>query len=162
MKAIGLRAEKDAVHWALVTGTFNAPILVSHGRMMPPEECHDLIWLAQLRRLVANLFDEHQPDRVGLHLMDTGIEIPRSSKALENLMRRARIEGVLIEAAQNRDTSCLASKTEDASRDPLPRPNRKRFVTLEGECVDWRGLNSWSRRQAIMVAATLLRLQEET
>ncbi len=154
MKVMGFRAEKDAVHWAVLTGTVQAPVVLAHAKFEPVPAPSESIWLAELRNGLLNLLEIHAPQRIGLHLITAHAERPSTAKAFGNLLRRARAEGIVMEIAQTVVGKMLVLPD---GQYVVNRPSRDCFLTSTGERIQWNSLPSWSCRQSIMAAAALLK-----
>ena len=151
-RAIGFRVEPTLVHWALVEGTPEAPILVAADKVAPPATYDESRALTFYRERVLLLFSQHSPDRVAVRYAETFGR--RSVGEKDN--RRCRIEGVLIEAASSRGLKVVTGALASISKN-LGTKAAKHY--LEGN--DLRGLD-WSKypaknvREAILVAASAL------
>ncbi len=158
MRVMGLRAERDTVHWALVSGTLSAPVLMAHDRLLAPEDLTERDYLAWFRAKVYALLENVRPDSVAIHLADLEVvaESKLSPKALSAIVKRARIEGVLLEACRPRQARTPPIPTAPAVNGRNSPPSRKHFTSSDGSPVDWREISSTSRRQAILAAAALL------
>lgn len=149
VRVMGFRAEKDTVHWALVTGTFSAPELCEQSQLTPPPRLTEPGALRWLRIGIRRLLERHSVDRTAVHLVGELPNARPTATAYRSILRRARFEGVLLEV-------CWARKRALVFADESRKASKAAFRTSEGEPVFWPGLKSWSRRQAIMVAAAAL------
>jgi hypothetical protein len=151
-RAIGFRVEPTQVHWALVEGTPEAPILVAADKIIPPATYDESRALTFYRERALLLFSQHAPDWVAVRYAETFGR--RAVGEKDN--RRCRIEGVLIEAASARGLKVVTGALASISKN-LGTKAAKHY--LEGS--DLRGLD-WSRypaknvREAILVAASAL------
>ena len=103
MKAIGFRAEKRLVHFAVVDNSVDptectTDKLKIRGNRPTAEE------LALLRTEVLNLIDMYQPEAVGVRTPDR----PKTARYIQSLFDRARIEGVIMEAAASKNVRVVA------------------------------------------------------
>jgi hypothetical protein len=140
------------VHWALVEGTSEAPILVAADTIAAPATYDDESRsLPFYRERVLLLLSQHSPDRVAVRYAET---FGRRAGAKDN--QRCRIEGVLIEAASSRGPKIVTGALASISKN-LGTKSAKHYL----EASDLRGLD-WSRypaknvREAISVAASAL------
>jgi hypothetical protein len=97
-RALGLRAEAKQVHWAVVEGTRENPILVDHGSAAAPVDLDDAPALSWYNNRVKHLIQSHHPD---LATIRTAESIARGSNK-EGNRRRLRIEGVLLQTIDSR------------------------------------------------------------
>lgn len=86
MKAIGFRAEKDNVNWALVEGTIERPYLLGHGRSQFPSQLSEPQSLCWLRVQVSRILQEHSPDRVAVRVSDTEWVSHTKGRSLEAIL----------------------------------------------------------------------------
>jgi hypothetical protein len=161
MKAIGFRPEKDAVQWAIVSGTLRAPVLVAFGKLSPPEEYGECESLGWFRDEVETLLHQYSPERGAVHLMSSDLETKPTSRGLEKMFWRARIEGVLLEVCQSWSFDVLAKPRETIGDGRRMKPKKSSFVSVEGHRIDWREMRSWCLRQASTAAAALLDAEDE-
>jgi hypothetical protein len=151
-RAIGFRVEPSLVHWALVEGTPDAPILVAVEKITPPATYDESRALTFYRERALLLLSQHSPDLVAVRYPETFGR--RSIGEKDN--RRCRIEGVLIEAASSRGLKVVTGALASISKN-LGTKGAKRYL----EASDLRGLD-WSKypaknvREAILVAASAL------
>lgn len=92
-RALGLRAEAKQIHWAVVEGTRDNPILVDYGNAAAPVDLDDGPALSWYSNRVKYIVQSHQP---GLATIRTAESIARGSNK-EGNRRRLRIEGVLLQ-----------------------------------------------------------------
>jgi hypothetical protein len=96
MRSIGFRAEKALVRFAVVeSGSDSAMALVADDKFMVPEDAPLSDSLTQLRTQLLSAFSRYKPDIAGIRLSDR----PQGQSNIQSLFSRARIEGVVIEAA---------------------------------------------------------------
>ena len=152
-RAIGFRVEPTLVHWALVEGTPEAPILVAVDKIAAPATYDDESRaLTFYRERILLLLSQHSPDRVAVRYAETFGR--RAAGAKDN--QRCRIEGVLIEASSSRGLKVVTGALASISKN-LGTTGAKRYL----EANDLRGLD-WSKypaknvREAILVAASAL------
>lgn len=153
MKAVGFRAEKDHLHWAVVSGTVDRPIIEVHDRLRAPKVYDVAESLAWFRDNVRAIIEQHGPSIASIRFAETFLT--RKPNALASMYARARIEGVVIEAAQSMGLKVLVgSLTSISSR--LGSRSAKVYVEagdLRG--LDMSGINA-NRKEAIVTAASAL------
>jgi hypothetical protein len=151
MRAIGLRAEPTKLHWAVVEGTSEQPILVGHDKAAPPVHADEATALSWYRERVRLLIETHQVDIVGVRFAET---FGRKGN-LESAMRRSRIEGVLLEAASSCQKRVVAGALQTMSSQ-LGSRRAKHYV----EVGELRGLDlsalADQRREAVLVGVAAM------
>lgn len=151
-RGLGLRADPDGFHWAIVTGSRSEPILVSHDRAEAPRTYTEAQALSWCRARVHEIIDLHKPQRVAIRYPE-----PISRGKGDPARRRCRVEGVLLEAAACRDLPThTGSLITIGKRLGITASRAKAY--LDGEefrTLDWNKL-SHERREAILVGAGVL------
>jgi hypothetical protein len=92
-RALGFRAEAKKIHWAVVEGTQNAPVLIAHDKAAAPvnlEEAPALSWYSSRVQLIVNTY---KPTVTAIRSAES---VARGSNK-EGARRRLRIEGVLLQ-----------------------------------------------------------------
>jgi len=155
-RSLGFRAEAKQIHWAVVDGTRDAPILQAHDKAAAPVQASEataLSWYRERARLIA---ETYTPDAVGIRSAEP---IARGS-GKEGARRRLRIEGVLLEAMD----SCGLQVTTGALATISARLGTKRAKKYI-ESGNYRGLDlsafSGPAREAVLVAVSALPQAEE-
>src|SRR5438874_800755 len=100
MKALGFRAEPATVHYALVEGSRDTPLLSADGKFSAPVTYGDSEALAYYRDRVLNLIDQFKPDAVVIRFAETFYQRKLGPAMFTSLFARARIEGVVLVTAQ--------------------------------------------------------------
>ena len=95
VRALGLRVEPKQLHWAVVEGEPEAPILVGHDKAMPPVHVGEPEALSYYRERLTFLIEKYEVKVVGIRYQETH---GRHGK-VDTICRRSRIEGVLVEGA---------------------------------------------------------------
>jgi hypothetical protein len=154
MAAIGFRAEKDAVNWAVVERDGEIYRVIEDGRFAAPKSYEESVGLAWYRERIQSLVHQHGATKAAIRYAET--YLPRIRKSvLESLFKRARLEGVLIEALASKGVPVgTGAMQQIASR--LGSKSAKHYVA-GGE---FRGLDlsdkSDNLKEAIIVAASML------
>jgi hypothetical protein len=152
MKAIGFRAEPSAITWAVVEGTKDQPILVGHGKEVPPATFDEVAALKWFRVQIQHIVHLYSPQIAAVRYPETFQ--PRAKVA--PLGQRCRVEGVLIEAA----SSCGVDKVLTGPLATISKNLGTKAAKHYLESDELRGLD-WSKhkdheREAILVAASAL------
>ena len=151
MRALGLRAEPKLLHWAVVEGTAEAPVLVGHDKAVPPVHVDEPEALGWYRERLKFLIGKFAIDAVGIRIAET---FGRQG-SLEPAMRRSRIEGVLFEGSYSCGKPVLAGALNQLSA-TLGSKSVKHYVD-EGELrgLDFSKLPS-QRKEAVLVGVAAL------
>jgi hypothetical protein len=159
MRAIGFRAEKDAILWAVVEPANASTLkLVAHGEENAAKADGVSDSLAHFRERVRLLVDEWKPN-VGI--VRSPETFNRKSSNLSSLDSRLRIEGVVIEALASKGVRTRTAALKGISS--MMKSDAAREY-LDGEQL--RGIQ-WPKkdkncREAILVAAAGLGYGETT
>jgi hypothetical protein len=151
MVALGIRAEPSALHWALVEGTCDQPILSACETIQSPKTFDEPASLAWLRKQILALIEDHAVTVVGLRMT----EPTARGAARESARRRARMEGVIIEAAESAGRGLVSGALATIGRH-LGTPRPKDYLAeaqLRG--LDWSGRTAL-QREAILVGVAAL------
>jgi hypothetical protein len=92
-RALGFRAEAKQIHWAVVEGTRQGPILVAHSNAAAPVNLDDAPALSWYSSRVKHIIQTYHPKVATIR---TAESIARGSNK-EGNRRRLRIEGVLLQ-----------------------------------------------------------------
>lgn len=153
-RVIGFRAEAKQVHWAVVEGTSDAPILVAHQKEAAPtserEEPRSLAWY---RARIRDVLELYKPETAAVRFPESTAKGANKDGA----KRRLRIEGILLEASQSWGCNAsgtllqaISSRLEVKSAKPLLENDDFRGV-------DWSAVSK-EAREAILAAVAALPL----
>lgn len=156
MNVMGFRAEKDTVQWALVSGTLGQPVLLAHDCLRVPDNFSESDALRWFRAELQFLLGGHRPHAIAVRLLECNLTSFPTPKGLSLIYKRARIEGILLEVCCTRQNETPWRRTFTKDNESTGGPRRDLFIYSDGREVDWREIKSKSRRQAIVIAATLL------
>jgi hypothetical protein len=92
-RALGFRAEARQIHWAVVEGTRQMPILVARDNAAAPVNLHEAAALSWYATRVKHIFETYKP---AVATIRTAESVAQGSKK-EGARRRLRIEGVLLQ-----------------------------------------------------------------
>jgi hypothetical protein len=155
MRSIGFRAEKDTVHWAVVEGTVDLPKLVAEGKFSAPKTDSEPEALHWYRNKVRQMIEQHQAHVAAVRYGETFLQRGAKGKSLGSMFARARIEGVILEAACSSNLKVFTGQLAQISS-RLDSPRAKAYL----ESGDLRGLDlagkPANRREAILVAVAAL------
>ncbi|ALB43108.1 MULTISPECIES: hypothetical protein [unclassified Anabaena] len=114
VRAIGFRVEPQTVNYAVVEGTKQQPILIFQDKMSPPnsydKESSQLVWY---RERLLTIIEEYQPQFAAIRLPE-----PSSFKTAnkDSLLKRARIEGVILEGLGKKGIECMVAALTTISK----------------------------------------------
>lgn len=154
MAALGFRAEKDAVNWAVVDRQGDTYRIIEDGRLTAPKSYEEADGLAWYRERIQTLVQQHSATTAAIRYAETYLG-PMRKTVLASLFKRARVEGVLMEALASKGVPVGTGALQQiASR--LGTKSAKRYV-VGGE---FRGLDLSDKndnlREAIIAAASML------
>jgi len=150
-RALGLRAEAQQIHWAVVEGTKFSPILVAHDKAAAPVTLTDGPALSWYRKRLQLVVQAHSPQAAAVRSAE---QIARGGNR-EGSRRRLRIEGVLLQTIDELGIPVgLGGLAAISSR--LGSHRAKRYI----ESGDFRGLDLTNltsiAREAVLVAVAAL------
>lgn len=150
-RSLGLRAEPRVLHWAVVEGTQDEPVLTAHDKAEAPASFDEPAALSWFRNRVLFLIDTYEPAAAGVRFPEPSARGGNKDSAKQ----RSRVEGVLLEAVNSRGlTITSGALTTIGSR--LGTKKAKKYIE-EGEL---RGLDLSKlpphRREAVLVAVATL------
>jgi hypothetical protein len=148
---LGFRIEPSRLHWAFVKGSIEQPILESAEVVAAPktyEEGEALVWY---RQRVNHLLDQYEPTIVAIRYPEA--YAPKRQGAVTSSQRRARIEGVVLEAASSRNIETFTASLVTISS-KFGVKSAKDFLEVEDlRGLDWSKYKKGETREAILVAA---------
>ncbi|HWB12480.1 MAG TPA: hypothetical protein VG826_24860 [Pirellulales bacterium] len=100
MNAMGIRVAKDYFRWAVVSKNEDELNIVAKGKMSAPKTYDEADSLAWYRERVQTIAKQHGAKMAAVRFSETFLGRGRgpTSKVLESMLMRARIEGVITEA----------------------------------------------------------------
>lgn len=150
MRAIGLRAESRAFHWAVTEGTQEEPILVATGFVQAPKTFDFASGANLLRSQLLQIVRDQKPTAAGLRT-------PERLRALtESIRERFRLEGVLLSACAEAALSVTQGPLATLSSNLGVKTAK---ILLESD--DFRGITIGAfpieKREAVLMSASLLK-----
>lgn len=150
-RALGLRAEAQQIHWAVVEGTRSSPILVAHDKTAAPVNLTDGPALSWYRTRIQLVVQAHSPRTAAVRSAE---QIARGGNK-EGSRRRLRIEGVLLQTLDELNLAVDLGALGMISK-KLGSRHAKRYI----ESGDFRGLDLESltpfAREAVLAAVAAL------
>lgn len=152
-RVLGLRAEPQGFHWAVVEGCQPTPVLRAHGHCKAPVSYDEPRTLAWCRDRLLHLVKEHVPEALAVRCPEHN-----SRGTTDSHRRRFRIEGVLLEVAGSAELPAQGVAFATIGKNlGIGRSDAKDSL----EEREFRGVN-WAdvckeRREAILVAVSSLR-----
>jgi len=153
MRAIGFRVEKEAVHYAEVSGTQGSPVLDDHDKIRLQQGVDISEALALLRTHLCTLFEAQSPDVVGVRLADR----PHRNANVMAMLVRARVEGVVLEAAGAKGVPVLAGASTTLKSGLKTKTSLRDYVDGdEFRNVDLSSVRNAMSREAIVAAVSAM------
>lgn len=151
-RILGVRGEPRAIHWAVVTGTLNQPILHASGTETAPEPYGEGESLAWIRQKVIYIIDLYMPIKLAVRYPERNAMGAKKDSAKS----RCRVEGVVLEAASFKNLGIVTGALNTfASLSGSDSPKKDlELGNLRG--LDWSKYRDTKLREAILVAASLL------
>lgn len=149
---LGVRAEPAAIHWAIVTGTMNRPILHAKGTESAPHAFTEGESLAWIRQKMLYIIDTFKPARVAVRYPEGNAKgaNKKSAKA------RCRVEGVVLEAASWKNLDIVTGALNTFGKYSSSESPREDLASDGLRGLDWTKYKDTKLREAILVAASLL------
>lgn len=157
MRVIGVRAEKDVIHWAVVEGTPEDPVLVAHDKIKSPKGYGEVEALGLFRTQVKTLLHQYKPNRVAVRQSETFLKGKPGPTAFGSMLQRARVEGVVMELAHSQGLEVQPGALAQIGSG-LGSKNAKSYLVADDlRGLDWSKIKNASDREAILCAASLLK-----
>jgi len=160
MRAVGIRAEKDKIHWAVVEGTPDAPVLVADGKFSAPKSFTEHEQLAHYRQRIQTLISDNRVDCVAVRYAETFLAHKPKPNILASMYARARIEGVCVEAAAQLQLKVLTGPLATISAGLGSRRAKRYLESGEVRGIDLTTKNT-NIQEAILAAIAVLGSSEE-
>jgi hypothetical protein len=155
MKAIGFRAEKDTIHYAIVEGTKHEPVLVADDKIVAPLTYSDAQAMSYFRDRIRTLVEQYKPSAAFVRYGETFLPKKVAPNVLASMLARARIEGVILESINSHKINIVGASLSGISS-KLESKHPKSYL----ENGDLRGVDLTGkpqpRQEAILVAVSAL------
>lgn len=154
--AIGFRAEKKLVNLAIVSTDDHGgnETLVTEEKLVLQMDCDPAEALSILRKRLITLFDLHSPSSIGVRLADK----PQRTAHLQSMFSRARVEGVILEAAFSSGIKKIiagpASTIKSGMKTRTPIRDYLKLDEIRG--IDVSGKKKPEFREAVIAALSAL------
>jgi len=148
----GVRAEPAAIHWAIVQGTLNRPILHAHGSEVAPNaytEGESLVWI---RKRLVYIIDTFKPMKVAVRYPERNAQGANKDSA----KARCRVEGVVLEAAGSGNLPTVTGAMGTFGKYSESESPKEDLKSEDLRGLDWSKYRDSKLREAIFVAASLL------
>lgn len=150
-RAIGFRVEPRAVHWALVEGTGEEPVLVESATISAAKTHTEPEALSWFRARIKDLILRYEPSAAGIKYTE---QIARGGRG-DSARLRCRIEGVILQLLNEERLEIFTGNYRRVSG-LMGSKSAKQYLDSD----DLRGLD-WSavtkvRREAVLVAVAAL------
>lgn len=152
---MGFRVEPKAVHFAVVGGSVEEPVLVDSGRYAAPKTYDEAEALSWYRSRTKVLIEEHQPERAAIKYMESVAGRGRAPRSTDSTRKRHRIEGVVLQLLDQENIAVRAGPFATVSAG-LGSKSAKSYVNSN----ELRGLDLTGRtklaKEAIVAATAAL------
>jgi hypothetical protein len=150
-RVLGVRAEPTAIHWAIVTGTPERPVLDAHGTETAPHAYKEGESLAWIRQRVVYIIDTFTPAKIAVRYPE------RTAKGAnkDSAKARCRVEGVVLEAAGAKNLETVTGAMNTFGKHCERQSPKEDLVSDDLRGLDWSGYKK-ELREAIYVAFSLL------
>jgi hypothetical protein len=161
VRAIGFRVEPSCVHWAVVDGPPDRPVLLPPGTLIPPQTFTWGQTLSWYVKEIGTLCREYEPAVAWIRTSE------RSRTKASLVEKRSQIEGVIAAITETSGVrpklGALATITAQVGPWPDPnagkkqkKPSAKDYLPLEDfREIDWSDYGA-NEREAILVAVAAL------
>lgn len=148
---LGVRAEPSAIHWAIVGGTTNKPILHASGTETAPQSFREGEALAWIRQRITYIMETYSACKVAIRYAE------RTAKGSnkDSAKARCRVEGVVLEAASSKNLEVVAGTMKTFASHSGSDSPKEDLASDHLREIDWSGYNS-KLQEAIYVAFSLL------
>lgn len=149
--ALGIRAEPAALHWAVVEGTVDAPVLRGCASHQCPKTFTEPAALAWVRKQVLGHVAQFKVNVVGLRTAEPTARGAGKGSA----QRRVRIEGVVMEATESEGLSIMCGALVTIGRHLGSERPKDYLAAEELRGLSWKGRKN-EEKEAILVAVAAL------
>lgn len=149
---LGIRSEPAAIHWAILTGTKDRPVLHASGTENSPKGYSEGESLAWIRVRLLDILQTYKPTRVAVRYPEGNARGANTNSA----KARCRVEGVVLEAMGSWNLEVITGPMSTFAKH-LGGGYSKEDLDSDGfRGLDWSKLKSAWRQEAIVIAASLL------
>lgn len=157
MSSIGIRASGNEFHYAIFEGTIESPDYKHHYKLAFPKAFELPKTLAWVREQFQNVAREHNVEAVFVRTME-----PIARATVKTVSDRARVEGVIIEAAASAGYQISYGPMATMSS-LLETKSAKQYMSTD----EFRGVENWQSlndkyKEACLSAICALSLLEES
>ena len=154
-KSIGFRVDPTAIHYAVVEGTPEDPVLLDDGRYPAPKTYDEAKALSWYRQRTINLLETHKPDASAIKFMENVAGRGRAPRITDSLRRRHRIEGVVLQLLDETRVSTLTGPFATVAASLGTRSAKAYLDKEELRGIDWRR-KSTNVKEAVLAAVAAL------
>ena len=147
MKAIGFRVERKKLHWAVVSGSAEAPVLEDHGMDSAPTHYDEAATLSWFRSRTLALIDRSTPDRAGIKYPENTAQGGGTNSARE----RSRAEGVVLQALNEKGVQAFTGVYKAVSGKMGTKSAKDYLGGDDVRGLDWTGVPAY-RKEAVLSA----------
>lgn len=155
MRSVGFRAEKDRLTWAIVEGTVASPVRVADDNYSAPKSFSEADALAWYRERVQTLIDTYSPKSAAIRVAETFLRSKPSPSSLSSMFARARLEGVVIEAAVSKGMGIMIGRLQQISSGMGSKSAKGYIGSTEVRGIDLADVPKY-RHEAVLAAISVL------
>lgn len=150
-RVLGVRAEPTVIHWAVVSGTPQAPVLEASGTETAPTAYNEGETLAWIRDRTLHIIRTYKP-------LKTAVRFPeRNARGAnrDSAKSRCRMEGVVLEASSSSGLEVVTGTLATFGKHSGTKSSKEDLTQRNLRGLDWSRHNE-RVREAILVAASIL------
>lgn len=148
MRAIGFRADRTTVHWFAVEGTPEEAVSLGSDKIRLQAGSAEAEAFPILRTQILSLFTQFQPDIV----MVRAPERPQGLSNIAGIFARARIEGVILEAAGSQNIKAIAALSQTIKSGMGTKTPVRSYVASD----QLRGIDLSDKKNALLREAAIV------
>jgi hypothetical protein len=149
-RALGFRVEPSGVNWAVIEDRGGVPALIAAESASAPTTYDEAHALAYYRERVLFIVQNYAPDIVAVRYPE-----PVGRTSGDAMRRRARIEGVVLEAAASEGLSLYTGALVTISSSLKTKSAKTHLNEEEFRGLDWAKYNGMLREAMLVAIASM-------
>lgn len=154
---LGVRAEPAAFHWAVVSGTSHTPVLEDSNTEAAPAAFTEGESLAWIRDRFLQIVENYHPMKVAVRFPEGNAR----GSGKDSAKARCRVEGVVMETASSRNIEVITGALNTFKKHSGSKSPKEDLAKQDLRGLDWSKYSDTKRREAILVAASVLPVRLE-
>lgn len=152
MRGIGFRVEPKAIHWGIVEGTKDSPLVIADDVISAPKTYDEASTLSLYRSQISLVLNQYYPKAAAIRYSE-----PNARGKLTNSTRlRVQIEGIILQLLHSEGLNTIAGASNTLTANIGSDSLKKYISSDEFRGIDWAS-RSDKRREAILAAVSTLR-----